>query len=221
VRRLHRARQRPRHQVLQHAGRAGQGAEVTTIEGMAAADGTMHPMQAAFKECHGLQCGFCTPGMVMSAVDLCKNHPGQRGRDPRAARGQPVPLHGLPEHRQGRAAGQQAMAKPNGADKGDTTMGASDFRQAAAHRRVAARKEDYRFLTGAGQYTDDINLANQKYAVFVRSPHAHAVIKSHQRQRPRPSAPGVTGVFTGKDMAAGKMGGLPCGWLITSTDGSP
>ena len=52
-----------------------QGAEVTTIEGMAAPDGTMHPMQAAFKECHALQCGFCTPGMVMSAVDLCKNHP--------------------------------------------------------------------------------------------------------------------------------------------------
>ena len=52
------------------------GRSVTTIEGMAAADGTMHPMQAAFKECHGLQCGFCTPGMVMSAVDLCKRHPG-------------------------------------------------------------------------------------------------------------------------------------------------
>ncbi|MDD0812602.1 (2Fe-2S)-binding protein [Curvibacter sp. RS43] len=52
-----------------------QGAEVTTIEGVAAADGTMHPMQAAFKECHGLQCGFCTPGMVMSALDLCQQHP--------------------------------------------------------------------------------------------------------------------------------------------------
>lgn len=52
------------------------GAEVTTIEGMASADGTMHPMQAAFKECHGLQCGFCTTGMVMSAVDLCQRHPG-------------------------------------------------------------------------------------------------------------------------------------------------
>jgi carbon-monoxide dehydrogenase small subunit len=52
-----------------------QGADVTTIEGIAQADGTLHPMQAAFKECHGLQCGFCTPGMVMSAIDLCKNHP--------------------------------------------------------------------------------------------------------------------------------------------------
>jgi carbon-monoxide dehydrogenase small subunit len=51
------------------------GAEITTIEGLAAADGTMHPMQAAFKECHGLQCGFCTTGMVMSAVDLCNHHP--------------------------------------------------------------------------------------------------------------------------------------------------
>ena len=55
---------------VQHAG-----AEVTTIEGIAAADGAMHPMQAAFKDCHGLQCGFCTPGMVMSAIDLCKRHP--------------------------------------------------------------------------------------------------------------------------------------------------
>ena len=51
------------------------GAKVTTIEGLAAADGTLHPMQAAFKECHGLQCGFCTPGMVMSAIDLVARHP--------------------------------------------------------------------------------------------------------------------------------------------------
>lgn len=51
------------------------GAEITTIEGLAQPDGTMHPMQAAFKECHGLQCGFCTPGMVMSALDLCQRHP--------------------------------------------------------------------------------------------------------------------------------------------------
>ena len=52
-----------------------QGTAVVTIEGLAAADGTMHPMQAAFKECHGLQCGFCTPGMVMSAIDLVARHP--------------------------------------------------------------------------------------------------------------------------------------------------
>jgi len=52
------------------------GAEVTTIEGLASADGALHPMQQAFKDCHGLQCGFCTTGMVMSAVDLVNNNPG-------------------------------------------------------------------------------------------------------------------------------------------------
>lgn len=52
-----------------------QGADVTTIEGLASEDGTLHPVQAAFKECHGLQCGYCTPGMVMSTVDLLAHHP--------------------------------------------------------------------------------------------------------------------------------------------------
>ena len=57
--------------LAQVAGKSG-----TTIEGLSAADGQMHPMQQAFKDCHGLQCGFCTTGMVMSAVDLCTKHPG-------------------------------------------------------------------------------------------------------------------------------------------------
>jgi aerobic carbon-monoxide dehydrogenase small subunit len=52
-----------------------EGSEIMTIEGVAQADGTMHPMQAALKECHGLQCGFCTTGMVMSSLDLVKHHP--------------------------------------------------------------------------------------------------------------------------------------------------
>ncbi len=51
------------------------GSDVTTIEGIAEADGTLHPMQAMFREHHALQCGFCTPGMVMSAIDLVKMHP--------------------------------------------------------------------------------------------------------------------------------------------------
>ncbi len=52
-----------------------EGAEVTTIEGMAEEDGTMHPVQQAFQDFHGLQCGFCTPGMVMSAAALLKDNP--------------------------------------------------------------------------------------------------------------------------------------------------
>lgn len=57
-----------------------QGAEVTTIEGITPAEG-LHPMQAAFKTCHGLQCGFCTPGMVMSAIDLVQHHPHATERE--------------------------------------------------------------------------------------------------------------------------------------------
>ena len=61
------------------------GSSVTTIEGLAAANGDMHPMQAAFKECHGLQCGFCTPGMVMSAVELGGKVKNPSDEDIRAA----------------------------------------------------------------------------------------------------------------------------------------
>ncbi|MCA0215152.1 MAG: xanthine dehydrogenase family protein molybdopterin-binding subunit [Proteobacteria bacterium] len=98
-------------------------------------------------------------------------------------------------------------------------MGASDFSNLPHIGESVRRKEDYRFLTGAGNYTDDINLANQRVAVFVRSPHAHAVIKSIDVAAAE-AMPGVAKVFTGKDVE-GKMGGLPCGWLITSTDGTP
>ncbi|MBK8072086.1 MAG: xanthine dehydrogenase family protein molybdopterin-binding subunit [Ramlibacter sp.] len=98
-------------------------------------------------------------------------------------------------------------------------MGASDFQNLPHIGESVRRKEDYRFLTGAGNYTDDINLANQRVAVFVRSPHAHAVIKSIDVSKAE-AMPGVTKVFIGKDVE-GKMGGLPCGWLITSTDGTP
>lgn len=62
-----------------------EGAQVTTIEGLARADGTLHPMQAAFKECHGLQCGFCTPGMVLSAVSFCNQHPKASDQEVRDA----------------------------------------------------------------------------------------------------------------------------------------
>jgi carbon-monoxide dehydrogenase large subunit len=82
------------------------------------------------------------------------------------------------------------------------------------------RKEDYRFLTGAGQYTDDVTLPHQSHAAFVRSPHGHAKIKSVNTAKAK-AAPGVLAVFTGDDIAAAKLGGLPCGWLITDVNGQP
>lgn len=82
------------------------------------------------------------------------------------------------------------------------------------------RKEDHRFLTGNGQYTDDITLPRQTYAAFVRSPHAHARISGVDSSAAA-AMPGVVAIFTGKDIAASGIGGLPCGWLIHSKDGSP
>jgi carbon-monoxide dehydrogenase large subunit len=98
-------------------------------------------------------------------------------------------------------------------------MGASDFSNLPHIGESVRRKEDYRFLTGAGQYTDDITMQAQSYAVFVRSPHAHAVIKSIDISAAS-AMPGVVRIFIGKDLE-GKMGGLPCGWLINNPDGTP
>jgi carbon-monoxide dehydrogenase large subunit len=86
--------------------------------------------------------------------------------------------------------------------------------------QAVKRREDYRFLTGAGQYTDDVQLANQTYACFLRSPHAHAKIKAIRKDKAL-KAPGVVAVFTGDDIANAKIGGLPCGWLITDVNGQP
>jgi carbon-monoxide dehydrogenase large subunit len=100
-------------------------------------------------------------------------------------------------------------------------MGASDIFSKLPHiGESVRRKEDYRFLTGAGQYTDDVVLPNQAHAVFVRSPHAHASIRGIDIQAAK-AAPGVLNVFVGADVVNDKIGGLPCGWLITGTDGQP
>ncbi|NDA46939.1 MAG: hypothetical protein EBY21_06620, partial [Alphaproteobacteria bacterium] len=140
-----------------------QGANVTTIEGLAK-DGQLHPMQEAFRQNHGLQCGFCTPGMIMSAIDIVKR---------------------------------------NGSKLDEKIV-----------------REDFRFLTGKGHYTDDINRPGQAHAFFLRSPHAHAEILKIETSAAQ-SMPGVLAVFTGADLAADKIGGLICGWMIHSKDGSP
>jgi carbon-monoxide dehydrogenase small subunit len=62
-----------------------QGATIVTIEGVAAANGELHPMQAAFRQHHGLQCGFCTPGMIMTALELVRESPQPSEEDVRAA----------------------------------------------------------------------------------------------------------------------------------------
>jgi aerobic carbon-monoxide dehydrogenase large subunit len=82
------------------------------------------------------------------------------------------------------------------------------------------RKEDRRFITGKGRYVDDIKLAGMTYAHFIRSPHAHAKVKSIDSSAAM-KMPGVLGVLTGQQIVDDKVGNLICGWAITSKDGTP
>jgi aerobic carbon-monoxide dehydrogenase large subunit len=83
-----------------------------------------------------------------------------------------------------------------------------------------ARKEDKRFITGQGRYTDDMVVPGMKHAAFVRSPHAHADIMSVDTKKAE-AMPGVIGVLTGTQMRADGIGSIITGWMIHSRDGSP
>src|SRR6476469_8251088 len=82
------------------------------------------------------------------------------------------------------------------------------------------RKEDVRFLSGHGNYTDDINRPGQLYAVIKRADRPHAKINGIDTKAAA-AAPGVVRVFVGADLEAEGIGGLPCGWQIHNKDGSP
>ncbi len=84
--------------------------------------------------------------------------------------------------------------------------------------QAVRRREDARFLTGTGQYTDDVTMPRQTCAYFLRSPHAHANIRSIDTKAAK-AAPGVVAIYVGADLTG--VNGLPCGWLITGTDGKP
>ena len=208
------------------------GGHVLTIEGLAVG-GELHPMQQAFREHHGLQCGFCTPGMIMSAIDIVH----RRGTDLDEAtirdelKGNLCRCTGYHnivkaiERRRPRHGGRAAAAR-GGSERAATsrlTKPDSPREVAMTVTRIGdavKRKEDHRFLTGKGQYTDDINRPGQTYAYFLRSPHAHANVRSINADAAR-ALPGVIAVFTGADLAADNVGALPCGWMIHSKDGSP
>ena len=92
------------------------GAEIVTVEGLAQG-GALHPLQEAFHQHHGLQCGFCTPGMLMTALDFLRVNPSPS--EPRSAGAvrRPLPLHRLPEHRQGGHGGRRDDAARAGLEQ--------------------------------------------------------------------------------------------------------
>ncbi len=197
------------------------GHEVTTIEGLAATagavngDATLHPMQQAFHTEHGLQCGFCTPGMVMAAVSLlAENAASQRGRRARRPRGQPVPLHRLPQHRAGRA-GRRRRRGP-GMTATDETAAASG----GAFGQRLLRKEDARLLTGEARFVDDLAIPGALWLGMVRSPFAHARIGSIDTSAAL-EMPGVRQVLTGEDLRDAYLSPMPCAWPVTDDMKAP
>jgi len=82
------------------------------------------------------------------------------------------------------------------------------------------RREDFRFIKGVGKYTDDINLPHQTFCYFLRSPAAHATIRSIDISAAK-NAPGVVAVYTSEDIDTSGAGGVPCGWLVTDVRGAP
>ena len=191
------------------------GSEVTTIEGLAQ-NGELHPVQAAFHECHALQCGFCTPGMIMQARRPAQRQPeAHRGRDPGGHRGQPLPLHRVPQHR------------ARGADRvrtGGERMTVTDEAQAAPEAvkeigRDRRRKEDQRLITGRTRWTDNIQLNGMLHLAMVRSPFAHAKITNIDTEAAK-AAPNVVTVVTGPDIAD-VQGILINAWPITPEQKAP
>ena len=123
-------------------------------------------MQQAFHENHGLQCGFCTPGMIMSALDLVSRNPKPTESDVR---------HWL-EGNICRCTGYQNIVTSviAGAAAIQAAGRALTWRTPTGIGASILRKEDRRFLSGRGNYVSDIKRPNMVWAVFARSPHAHA-----------------------------------------------
>ena len=152
------------------------GGEVTTIEGLAAT-GKLHPVQQAFHEYHALQCGFCTPGMIMQADRPARRQPGPgRGRDPRGLEGNLCRCTGYQNIVRAVQGAAQAM-KPgapsrDARDRGRELTPVTTTAEPATPRgrQGPARKEDARLITGRTRWTDNIMLPGMLHLAFVRSP---------------------------------------------------
>ena len=138
-------------------------------------------MQQAFHENHALQCGYCTPGMIMQSIDLLADNPDPSEEEVRARPGrQPLPLHRLPEHRQGGAVRRRARQPPMSPADAGAYVAMTDrqrsVRPARDRQGPRRRKEDGRLITGRTRWTDNIVLPGMLHLAMVRSPFAHARI---------------------------------------------
>ena len=182
-------------------------AEIKTIEGVSEGD-VLDTLQAAFRRNHALQCGYCTPGMVMSARELLRQNPDPSETDIREGlKGNLCRCTGYENIIRAVKDAAEAIQPPAGAAASDTGIGAP-----------VERVEDKRFLTGHGRYCADIQLPGQCFAAFARAPVPHAEIAGIDTSNAL-KMPGVISVLTGEDVAADQIGELRCGWTVYSRDG--
>ena len=176
------------------------GHEVTTIEGLAK-DGELHPVQQAFHECHALQCGYCTPGMIMQACDVLKDNPDPSEQEIREGlEGNLCRCTGY--HNIVKAVQQAAGAMQRRRLAGGVLMTITEDRADTPSGEIGkarTRKEDQRLITGRTRWTDNIQLPGMLHLAMVRSPFAHATDRRRStptRPRPRrvssPSSPAPT-----------------------------
>ena len=174
-----------------------EGANVTTIEGLAEPNGPLHPMQEAFRENHGLQCGFCTPGMIMTAVDIVRrkgndldeqDHPRTSSKAISAAapatttssrRSRPAP-------RRWRAA--SAQSRRISSERTASIAPGGDRHERDRDRRGGAPQGRLRFITGKGQYTDDISRPGAGPRLFPALAACARQDQEHRHARPRRDA---------------------------------
>ena len=199
-----RARRRARGQVVHDVRRAGRRPRDHDRRGARRGRATLHPLQQAFWDQHGLQCGYCTPGMLMTVVRAARSsNPSPTEAEIREGLcRQPLPMHRLPEHRQGGAAGRrQRSASRLAARVMRTRTAMSATKPVHSMGMAMKRKEDPRFIQGKGNYVDDVVLPGMPTWPWCAAPIRTPTIKSIDISEATEGA-GRLAVITGKDLEA-------------------
>jgi carbon-monoxide dehydrogenase large subunit len=172
---------------------------VKTIEGLAQ-NGELCGLQKSFENQHGLQCGFCTPGFLMTATDFLDSNPHPTEQEVRSALSgnlcRCTGYKGIVEAVLEASREEGSTTTAAGAPSGEGMPTGAEIMGAALHRF-----EDHRLLRGIGVYTSDITLPNLAHAALLRSPHARARLVRINAEAAR-KAPGVVAVLTFADIAA-------------------
>jgi carbon-monoxide dehydrogenase large subunit len=196
------------------------GSAVNTVASVREPGDAEHPLQSAFREHHALQCGFCTPGMIMSALELLRREPQAteerirtwlKGNFCRCTGYQHIVDAIRAAGEAARPRGEQATAGPAAAEVRGSSVGQAE----RSFGRPLARREDDRHLRGRGRFTDDVRSADAAgtlHVALARSPHAHARVRSVSLDRAS-GIPGVVAVVTAADLLD-VVAPLPPNWIL-------